>query len=145
VRPRFRLGLILLAALLFAACSIAGFASRDPEIESGIESLHVKVGAMLTTLESGAGTPAAAFATHESFYDDVRTEIAALELRAAGQRHHSTLEALGQLEQNLGRLEALHRAGISAAEVPVLRELLDAQFWTLRRLEGSKKRDGKEN
>lgn len=47
-------------------------------------------------------------------------------------------------EQNLGRLETLHGAGIPAAEVPMLRELFETQFQPLLTIEGSK-RTGKES
>jgi hypothetical protein len=138
--------LLALAALLFAACSIAGFVTRDPEIERGISALEAKVDTFFTTLESGAGTSAAAFEAHQPFYSDVRTEIVALELRVAHQRRPSsaTASALEALKENLERLESLHRTGISAAEVPVLRGLFETQFQTLHRLEGSQKH-GKEN
>ena len=48
------------------------------------------------------------------------------------------------LTENLGRLETADRDGISAAEVPVLHELIDAQLQTLQRIDGSKKH-GKES
>ena len=137
---------LLVAAIVLAV--LAGCASRiaphDGTIAAGLSALQQSHGRFFDQLQLSAGTPDAAWERHSAWYEETRAEIAALRTRAAshGLAQDPTGDALELLEKSVDELEVMHRQGISAVEVPMLRILFDSQLRMLAQLEAAKKRSG---
>jgi hypothetical protein len=130
-----RLFIVLAAVVLLAAsgCATAP-ALTDPQLQNGIAGLQQKVEAFLNVLGRVAGTPSAAYEQHAEFYGDIRADMRDLRTRAAASP--ATLTALDALQKSVDQVEAMHRDGIGAAEVPVIAGILSTQFHALLRTAG---------
>lgn len=124
---------ILLAALVFfLAAACAATADYDPQFDRDLVALRAKVDGFLVQLEQTAGTEGGTYAAHEVFYDELWVSFDALRQRAEVRPTNGpTLTSLDALAENLRRLEALHRQGLTAPEVPVLRKIIGPQFEAL--------------
>lgn len=133
------LAAIVLALLSACASSVA---PRDEALAGGLAGLQASTGRFFDQLQQVIGTPDAAWVHHAAWYEETRTAIAALRARASasGGANNSTLDALALLDQSVAELETAHAAGLSAAEVPVLRTLFDSQLRMLVQLEAAKAR-----
>lgn len=137
----------LFLALLVAAggCAVFSAPALDPRIERGVAELRMKLDAHFEKLQLAAGTPAAGSQHFTGFYDSVRADVDTLRFFAGLQSGNSpTLRSLDLLVQNVDRLEAMHRQGLSAAEIPPIRTAVTTQLRMLLALERAKKRSGKE-
>jgi hypothetical protein len=141
---RKRLKVILLAAVTsIAGCSSYFIARFDPAIEGGATQLQEKVDVFLGDLERTTGTPEGQYENNVAHYEKLRGDIQALRLQASQQRGNTlTLQSLDLIGKNLDKLESMHRDGISAEEIAIVRELFDTQFRMLVKLETAKKRQG---
>jgi hypothetical protein len=124
--------LIALLAVVFfmvlAACA-GNNTAGDPAFASDLAVLESKVDGFLANLEMVAGTADGTYARHAAFYSGIGDELASLRTRAGNaQGNAAAVAGLDAISENLAHLEDLHRQGVSAAEVPVLRKLLAAQF-----------------
>ncbi|HUP60258.1 MAG TPA: hypothetical protein VNA69_07550 [Thermoanaerobaculia bacterium] len=139
---RKHLKAVLLALGAFAlSCSSYFIAGYDEVIDGGAVALQQKVHAFLIELQTTAGTGAGAYEQHADFYEDVRGDLDVLRNAASLQRGNElTIESLRLIEDNVGRLEGMHAAGISRQEIDVVRTLFDTQFRMLVQLENAKKR-----
>jgi hypothetical protein len=132
---------IAFLALFTCACTGMFIAGYDAQVDRRGNALRNKVDRFFNDLERTAGTPAAAYHKHTRFYAAARKDLKALR-EAAGKLpgNEITVDSVGLIEQNLDQLEAMHRAGITAPEVPVIRDLIDTQFRLLLHLEEAKLR-----
>ena len=139
MKPR-RAALMFLAALLLETCT-SRVAPYDAALERDLGELQSSMSGFFEQLQKAAGTPAAEWQSHEAFYDRTEERIAALQSRAALQvRNDQTIRSLDLLLETLGEVESMHRAGLTAGEIPVVRELVGAQLRMLLKLEAAKKR-----
>jgi hypothetical protein len=142
MRPRVTT-LLFVVALVLASC--AGNSVSDPLFGTDIAALQQKVDGFLAKLEIVAGTPDGEFARHAPFYTQLRDDIAALRNRAAGlPGNAAALADLDAISENLVQLEALHRQGVSPAELPVLRKLFGIQFALQQSITGQPPLAGKD-
>lgn len=131
--------LILITALVPAACA-GQLAPYDEAVERDLGTLYANVSGFFDELQTAAAPSAAAQESHQAFYDRTRSEIAAIRTRAALlPGNDRTVRALDLLAETLGDLEEMHAEGLSAEEIPVLREMVGAQLRMLIRLETAKK------
>jgi hypothetical protein len=136
-----RILMIAFLALFTSTCTGEFIAGYDAQIEQRGHALRNKVHRFLSNLERTAGTPAAAYDQHTGFYAEARQGLKALREAAAQlPRNGITVDAVGLIERNLDRIETMHRAGLTAPEVPIIRDLLDTQFRLLLHLERAKLR-----
>ena len=133
------LAAILLALLSGCASSVA---PRDEALAGGLAGLQSSTSWFFDQLQQVIGTPDADWVRHAAWYEETRSEIAALLVRASasGAATDPTLDALVLLDQSVAELETAHAAGLSAAEIPVLRTLFDSQLRMLVQLEAAKAR-----
>lgn len=130
----------LTVALLVFGCACYSIASFDPLVVSDAGTLQQKFEVFFSGLAECAGTPEAEFARHEAFYADAWQELERLEARAQLRADNElTLRSIGHIRDNLAELEALHRLGITRAEVEIIARLFDTQFRMLVALENAKK------
>jgi len=134
----------ILAAIVLALLSgcASRVAPRDEALADGLAGLQSSTGRFFDQLQLVIGTPDADWVSHAAWYEETRTEIAALRVRASasGVTNDATLDALALLDQSVAELETAHAEGLSAAEVPVLRTLFDSQLRMLVQLEAAKSR-----
>lgn len=139
-----RIAALAVLVFLSARCSLGALgvpAAGDPEVATAVVELQSKAAAYFASFDDRMAP-----ATHPSFFDEVRRDLASLVVRTGDRRPGSpTRRALAALQDNFDRLEVLDQQGLSAAEAAVLHELFETQFQTLLRLEGSKGSTGKEN
>ncbi len=132
----------LIAGLLLAVLAgcMASVAPRDPSIADGLAGLQSRTGRFFDQLQLVIGTPEADWVRHAGWYEETRTGIAALRVRASafGALNDPTLDALALLDQSVAELETAHAEGLSGAEIPVLRTLFDSQLRMLIQLEAAK-------
>jgi hypothetical protein len=136
-----RIIIIAFLALFTCACNDPFMPGYDAQIDHRGNALQNKVNRFLNDLQRTAGTPAAAYENHKRFYSEMRTELKGLRDAAAKlPRNEATLNCIAPIEENVAVLETLHRTGITAAEVPVLRTIFETQFQALLHLEDAKLR-----
>ena len=134
--------LILALAIFVTGCTMRFIATYDPAVESDALQLQSKLNAFFDDLQNTAGTPEGEYDRYAAQYADLHAQLGDLQARAALQsRNQLTNDSLTLLEDNLVILETAHREGLSAAEVPVLRKLIDSQVRMLVQLEAAKKRE----
>jgi hypothetical protein len=138
VKAHVRIAIAVIVFLLAAAC--AATAEYDPQFDSQVQALGRNVDSFLTDLEVVVGTPEGDYRLHQPFYDQVWLAFEELQLRAGEQpANGATSGSLNLLSENLHHLERLHREGLTAAEVPILRKILGAQFQALGSMQALKK------
>lgn len=146
--PAFmNLFLPLVLALSLSGCSgIKLVADYDENMDRGVTELHKLTEELLVKLESASGTAAATYENNRDFYADAKVKISTLRLRAdAISRNSLTVKMLDKLRNNIYRLEADHKEGISATEIPLYRGGLNSQFTAILTFELAKKRGEKPN
>jgi len=134
--------LILALAIFVTGCTMRFIATHDPAVEGAALQLQSKFTAFFDDLQNTAGTPEGEYERYAAQYADLHAQVGDLQAKAALQsRNQLTNDSLTLLEDNLDILETAHREGLSAAEVPVLRKLIDTQVRMLVQLEVAKKRE----
>lgn len=140
MRKRYK-AVLLIIGVLAVSCSSYFIADYNAVIDGGAVALQRKVDAFLTDLDRTAGTPAADYEHHTERYAELRGDLGILRDVAGRQRGNElTIDSMQLIEDNLGRLESIHAAGVSQQEIAVVRKLLDTQFRMLIQLENAKKR-----
>lgn len=140
--------LILLAAfaLTASACTVHLITDYDPYLDSHAADLGTSVDAFISKMESAAGKPEGAYAANMSFYNDTRSTLNTLKLRAAASAKSDLIVAIiDQLTTNITNLESLHKSGGDGGLKKELAEpaqaALDIQFAALYKLESALKRN----
>jgi hypothetical protein len=134
--------IVLAFAIFVTGCAVRYVATYDPTIESDARELQSELSSHFDDLQRTAGTPEGAYDRYATRYADLNVRVSDLQARAALQsRNQLTHESLTFLADNLAVLETAHREGLTAAEVPVLRKLIDAQVRMLLQLESAKKHE----
>ena len=140
-----RRSLILLLSLLPFGCALFSAPSYDAELDRGATALQAKLNTHFDELQRTAGTPEGAWEHHAPFYESVRADLTILFQHAGAQPgNDTTVRSLELLATNVAEVEAVHRAGLSPREVPILKQLLDMQLRMLTKLEQAKKRSARE-
>jgi len=131
----------LALVLLMLGCACFSIADFDPAVATGSEALKEQFHVFLAGLAECAGTSDAAYENHTQFYESAAKELDLLQAQARRQPNNElTLRSLEAIRDNLDELEALHRIGISRAEVEIIAQLFDTQFRMLHDLEQAKAR-----
>jgi hypothetical protein len=140
----FKWPAVFVFALLVGCSQIKLVADYDERIDNETTSLHKKTEEFLIRLESTAGTSEGAYENHKTFYEECKVVISSLRVRAdAIQRNSLTVRMFDKLLKNIERLEADHKEGIAAEEIPLYRGGLNSQFTAILTFELAKKRGEK--
>lgn len=133
----------LLVALLTLACGCAAVWSSppyDPAFDAALGDFRKDADAFFEDVACAAGTPDGTWEHFEGAYRTLEDELSGLTQQAAlGRRGAPAMESLGLVAQNLDAIEAMHRDGITPAEVTVVRRLVDTQVRLLIQLERAKR------
>lgn len=134
--------LYLLVALTCSGCTIKLIADYDETIDKSTAEIQKKVETFLVKLERIVGTPAADYAQHVAFYDEVRVDLSALKVRASAIPQNTiTEQQIDLLTGSWSDLEKLHMIGFrSKEEIVPLRKNFNQAFTQILKLELAKKR-----
>jgi len=143
-RRAWMLGLLVLLASA-SACKVKLISDYDEVIDHSATELQKRVEGFVHNMEGAAGTPNGTYNANKAFYDDVRTDISALRVRAMAVSNNSlTLQEIDGIEKNIEKLRQLHDMGGANGLRPAVAEpalsALNVQFVALLKLELAKKR-----
>ena len=134
--------ILLALAVVVTGCIAQRIADYDIDVDRGAVALHAQFNGLFDDLQRTAGTPDGAYECFTARYQELRGAVADLQQRAALQPNNQlTSTSLELLDDNLHQLESAHRDGLTAGEVPILRQAFDTQLRMLVQLEVAKKRD----
>lgn len=146
-RSTRRAGLpLILFVLALAGCSVRLISSYDEITDRSATELQKKVDYFVRSMETASGTPAGAYASNAKFYDEAKSDVSALRIRATAiPRNQITLQQIDLLDRNLELLRQLHQRGDSlraAVAKPAL-DAMNTTFAAIIKLELEKKRGEK--
>ncbi len=139
---------VLLAVLILtsgAGCKVRLISDYDEITDTSATQLQKKVEGFVHKMVSLAGTPAGTFTQNAAFYDEARTDLSAIRVRAkAFEKNDLTIQEIDLVQKGIDDLQALHKIGgdrglRSAVADPAL-SALNTQFTALIKLELAKKR-----
>ena len=97
-RRAWMLGLLVLLASA-SACKVKLISDYDEVIDHSATELQKRVEGFVHNMEGAAGTPNGTYNANKAFYDDVRTDISALRVRAMAVSNNSlTLQEIDGIE-----------------------------------------------
>jgi hypothetical protein len=144
--PQLPIAVVLLCiAVTTLACAPRLISDYDEVTDRSATELQKKVEGFIHQMVARAGTPNGTYTANTAFYDEARTDVSALRVRAnAFDKNSLTVEQINLIQNNLDNLERLHQLGGQRGlrkEVadPAL-ALLNSQFTGLIKLEVAKKR-----
>jgi hypothetical protein len=136
--------------LVFCGCAPKLISRYDEQTDQTVTALQKKVDGFLIKLHGLEGTPACAYPRYRGFYEDVKVDVSAIEVRAAAiPQNSATVKQLGLLSKSLEALETLHklksklgkqRNCLTEDELKPLRRNFNTSFTAILKLEIAKKR-----
>jgi hypothetical protein len=144
---RIRSAAVLVSLLLAtaSACVPRFVSSYDEITDRSATELQKKIEGFVHKMVANAGKPEGQYSKNAAFYDEARTDLSAIRVRAkAFDKNERTLTILDQIEGSMNNLEGLHKLGgerglTAAAGNPAL-TLLNTEFIALIKFELAKKR-----
>lgn len=141
-------GTLLIAITLCGCSTIKLVGDYDEKIDKGVTELQKEVESFLVKLEASAEKPTDKVESHaanKKFYQDAQVAISGLRVRADSMERNSiTVRMLDSLNNNIARLQEMHREGLSRIEIDQsIRGALNAQFTAILTFELAKKRGEK--
>jgi len=135
------LSLAVLAAAALTGCSIRLISDYDELIDKSATEFHQKLEKLLVELERTAGTPAADYANHVGFYDEMLAGVRTMRLRAASSARAKIVEKqILRIEKNIEALREMHKTGMKKVDIPPLRTAFFSQFTAVVKLQQELKR-----
>ena len=133
---------LLCTLMVLFGCSIKLISSYDETTDKTVTALQKKVESFFVTVESQEGLPECEYNNHKKFYDEVKVEISAIEVRArAIPNNEITIEQVELLKDSLNKLESLHKIScLSKDQIEILRIAFNSSFTAILKLEFAKKR-----
>jgi hypothetical protein len=116
--------LLVWGVMLTLGCgSIRLVSAYDPALDRGTSDVFAKVASFTSRMTRLAGSPEGTYEANAGFYDDVKGEIGALEMRAeAEDKNELTVGMLKELDDNVDRLRKLHERAKDAGLSPFVAE-----------------------
>ena len=149
-RPQKRIIILLYVTALLLAWSLVGCANvrliseYDEKTDTAITSFQRRMETFLTSLERNAGQDQAKYENNTKFYDELKVELSSIRVRAeAIPKNEITVLQIELLEDNMAKLERMHKLGINADDVKPLRIAFNASCTAILKLELAKKRGEK--
>ncbi|MFZ2643127.1 MAG: hypothetical protein WA117_19190 [Verrucomicrobiia bacterium] len=141
-QPALSLLCPMILSLALAGCmSVQLIADYDQKIDDGVTALQKKTETFLVALERTCETPEGAYARHVPFYDEVKVDLAALQVRAdAIARNSLTSQQIQSLRDSIAKMEAQHKQGLRPIVIAETRKILNSEFTAILALEVAKKK-----
>lgn len=139
----FRTAMVLLIILQFGACTIKLISDYDQQTDEAVVSLHKQIESLLIKIEKSTGSTKSAYINFEKLYDDIRTDLASLQLRAKTRPlNEIQVTQLSNISNQIDLLEKAHRSpeGIIKDEIPIIRGAFNQAIEAILKLELAKKR-----
>ena len=123
-------------------CTIQLVSNYDERTDQAVTALQKKIETFFVTVDSQVGLPECTYERHVSFYQDVKVDISAIQMRVnAIPQNEITSEQVGLLESSLDNLESLHKLGcLSGNQVENLQSSFNSLLTAILKLELAKKR-----
>ena len=134
---------LLLCFVALSGCTAINLMPNyDERTDKLVTALQHKFETFFVRLEDTIGTDAASYEHNKAFYQEIRVDISALELRVnAIPNNTKTQEQVTLLKDNLKLLKAFHQQGLkSTAVIDPPRQLFNMSLQNILRLELAKKR-----
>ncbi len=133
----------LLYVLAFSGCANIRFiADYDEKTDTSVTQFRHNTDIFLTFLERNVGTDEAKYENNTRFYDDAKVTLRDIRSRAqAIPKNEITIKQVDLLVENVGKLEQLHRLGITVDDIALLRSSFDISCTAILKLELAKKRN----
>ena len=135
------------ATLLFTILVVSGCAGvrliseYDRETDVAVTRFYRKMEGFLVSLERNIGKEKAQYENHTAFYDGIKVDLSALRVRAAAiPKNEITIQQIDLLIENVDRLEAIHKLGLTCEDIPPLRTAFNEICTAILKLELAKKR-----
>lgn len=127
---------------ILSGCSVKLISSYDETTDKAVTALQKKVEIFFVTVESQEGLPECEYKNHKKFYEEVKVDISAIEVRArAIPDNEITIEQVELLKGSLTNLELLHKIScLSKDQIEPLRIAFNSSFTAILKLEFAKKR-----
>src|SRR5262245_10245375 len=141
--PRFRLGLALVLNLALAGCvAVHLIADYDAKLDAGVTDLQRKTETFLVKLERAGTKPEGKYEANVAFYDEVKVDLSALQVRADSVAlNRQTSEQLTLLRNSFDQMEKFHKdqGTLSPLIIAETRKQMNFQFTAILTLEVAKK------
>jgi len=135
------------ATLLFIIFLVTGCAGvrliseYDRETDVAVTSFHRKIEGFLISLKRNIGKEKARYEKNTAFYDGIKVDLSAIRVRAAAiPKNEITIQQIDLLIENVDRLEAIHKLGLTCEDIPPLRTAFNEICTAILKLELAKKR-----
>lgn len=124
---------LMLMGLLCRCASVNPTGVYDPIADQMMTTLHQKLTRHFIQLQTKVGTPAAAYAQYIEFYEDIKVDLASLQLRLSVPSERSIpLQQLQKLTEMVQQWEQLHQMGLDhVAQIKPVQASFDASFRAL--------------
>lgn len=139
----FRTTMVLLIILQFSACTLKLISDYDQQTDEAVVSLHKQIESLLIKIDKAIGSSKAAYSNFEKYYDEIRTDLASLQLRAKTRPLNGIqVTQLSNISNQIELLEKAHKApeGIIKEEIPIIRGAFNQAIEAILKLELAKKR-----
>lgn len=145
--PRFNIFLVsvyLVVMLAVSGCAVKLTSGYDEVTDRAVTELQQKMEAHLVTLESVEGLPECTYENHKQFYDDAKTDINAIAVRAAAIPKNSVIiKEIALLSSNLDNFEKLHKiACLSKDQIALVRSHFSTSYTAIHKQLEFAKRGG---
>jgi hypothetical protein len=133
---------LAVSVALTGCVSVRLIADYDQKIDEGVTALHKKTETFFVKLERAGEKPEADYQHNVSFYDEVKVDIAALQLRADSVAlNKQTSEQLHLLQDSFNQMEKMHadKGALSPIVIAETRKQLNHGFTAILALEVAKK------
>lgn len=144
-RKYFTIAVLVVTWAAASSCKVRLVSDYDEITDQSATELQKKLEGFIHRMVAHAGTQEGSYAQNSAFYDDARTDLSALRVRASAfERNEQTIKQIDLIRSNVDNVEKLHQLGgdrglRKAVADPAL-DLLNTQFTALIKLELAKKR-----
>jgi hypothetical protein len=141
--PRILFWFALVWNLALAGCvSVHLIADYDAKLDAGVTELQRKTETFLVKLERAGPKPEGRYEANIAFYDEVKVDLSALQVRADSVAlNKQTSEQLSLLRDSFNQMEKIHseKGTLSPLVIAETRKQLNHQFTAILTLEVAKK------
>ena len=128
---------IVFLVLITISCKVTQVGRYDAVIDKTINDVQQQLSTFFVKAESEAGTPEFKYENYKPFYDALKVEMSTLRIRSAAINENAIADKeILLLDDNISKLEQLHKLGINSyEEVGVLKSGFEQQLSAILKLQ----------
>lgn len=145
ITTKYTLVFSLFISFLMSCSSVKLISDYDEVTDRTVTQLQRDVATYFVTLERKIGTNEADYINYVSFFDNAKVDLNTLQIRAnAIEKNEIVQKQLVELKKMIVNLEALHKTGITSAEmIEPLQQPFNSAFTAIIKLQMALKRGQK--